>query len=122
MVLSSTYRGRRLWRRAVSLEIRGIGRLGLTRGFSRHHGYKVFHSCAGATTIGDAVTFAQGATPLVQDSPTMKLLGFLDWAEIAHKLKGLYKSEATHGGGPEPYEPLAMSKLRPLYDWPNFGR
>lgn len=31
--------------------------------------------------------------------------------EIAHKLKGLYKREATRGGGPEPYAPLAMFKL-----------
>lgn len=35
--------------------------------------------------------FLMGAKPLVQDSPTMKLHELLDWAEIAHKLKGLYK-------------------------------
>ena len=46
--------------------------------------------------------FLMGAKPLVQGSPTMKLHELLDWAEIAHKLKGLYKREATHGGGPEP--------------------
>ncbi|KQV89385.1 hypothetical protein [Pelomonas sp. Root1237] len=51
--------------------------------------------------------FLMGAKPLVQDSPTMKLHELLDWDEIAHKLKGLYK--ATHGGGPEP---------RPLHDCP----
>ncbi|MFN3860216.1 MAG: hypothetical protein ACK4R2_01950 [Roseateles sp.] len=39
--------------------------------------------------------FLMGAKPLVQDSPTMKLHELLDWDEIAHKLKGLYKREAT---------------------------
>ena len=61
--------------------------------------------------------FLMGAKPLVQDSPTMKLHELLDWAEIAHKLKGLYKREATHGGGPEPYSPLAMFKLMLLGQW-----
>lgn len=61
--------------------------------------------------------FLMGAKPLVQDSPTMKLHELLDWAEIAHKLKGLYKREATHGGGPEPYAPLAMFKLMLLGQW-----
>lgn len=61
--------------------------------------------------------FLMGAKPLVQDSPTMKLHELLDWDEIAHKLKGLYKREATHGGGPEPYAPLAMFKLMLLGQW-----
>lgn len=61
--------------------------------------------------------FLVGAKLLVQDSPTMKLHELLDWAEIAHKLKGLYKREATHGGGPEPYAPLAMFKLMLLGQW-----
>ena len=61
--------------------------------------------------------FLMGAKPLVQDSPTMKLHELLDWDEIAHKLKGLYKREATHGGGPEPYSALAMFKLMLLGQW-----
>jgi IS5 family transposase len=61
--------------------------------------------------------FLMGAKPLVQDSPTMKLHELLDWVEISHKLKGLYKRETTHGGGPEPYAPLAMFKLMLLGQW-----
>ncbi|MFG6448320.1 transposase [Roseateles sp. BYS180W] len=61
--------------------------------------------------------FLMGAKPLVQNSPTMKLHELLDWEEIAHKLKGLYKREATHGGGPEPYAALAMFKLMLLGQW-----
>jgi IS5 family transposase len=61
--------------------------------------------------------FLMGAKPLVQDSPTMKLHELLDWADIAHKLKGLYKREQTHGGGPEPYAPLSMFKLMLLGQW-----
>lgn len=61
--------------------------------------------------------FLMGAKPLVQDSPTMKLHELLDWAEIAHKLKGLYKREVTQGGGPEPYAPLSMFKLMLLGQW-----
>ena len=55
--------------------------------------------------------FLMGAKPLLQDSPMVKLHELPDWAEIAHKLKGLYKRDATHGGWPEPYTPLAMFKL-----------
>ena len=61
--------------------------------------------------------FLIGAKPLVQDSPTMRLHELLDWAEIAHKLRGLYKREATHGGGPEPYAALGMFKLMLLGQW-----
>ena len=61
--------------------------------------------------------FLMGAKPLVQDSPTMKLHELLDWGEIGHKLKGLYKREATRGGGPEPYAPLSMFKLMLLGQW-----
>lgn len=61
--------------------------------------------------------FLMGARPLVQDSPTMKLHQLLDWQDIAHKLKGLYKREQTHGGGPEPYVPLSMFKLMLLGQW-----
>lgn len=61
--------------------------------------------------------FLMGAKPLVQDSPTMKLHELLDWAEIEHKLKGLYKREVSHGGGPEPYAPLSMFKLMLLGQW-----
>lgn len=39
-----------------------------------------------------------GAKPLIQDSPTMKFHELLDWAETAHKVKGLYKREVTHRG------------------------
>lgn len=61
------------------------------------------------------------ARPLVQDSPTMRLHELIDWADIAHKLKGLYKREATRGGGPEPYEPLAMFKAMLLGQWHNLS-
>lgn len=61
--------------------------------------------------------FLMDARPLVQDSPTMKLHELLDWVEISHKLKGLYKREATNGGGPEPYAPLSMFKLMLLGQW-----
>lgn len=61
--------------------------------------------------------FLMGVMPLVQDSPTMKLHELLDWEEISHKLKGLYKPEASHAGGPEPYAPLAVFKLILLGPW-----
>ena len=61
--------------------------------------------------------FLIGAKPLVQGSPTMKLHELLDWDDIGHKLKGLYKREASNGGGPEPYAPLAMFKLMLLGQW-----
>ncbi len=61
--------------------------------------------------------FLMGARPLVQDSPTMRLHELIDWSDIARKLKGLYKREASHGGGPEPYSPLAMFKLMLLGQW-----
>ena len=47
----------------------------------------------------------------------MKLHELLDWVEIAHKLKGLYKREVSQGGGPEPYAPLSMFKLMLLGQW-----
>jgi IS5 family transposase len=61
--------------------------------------------------------FLMGAIPQVQDTPTMKLHALLDWNEIGHKLKGLYRREFTHGGGPEPYDPLAMFKAMLLGQW-----
>lgn len=61
--------------------------------------------------------FLLGATPMVKDTPTMKLHEVLDWVDIAHKLKGLYKREETRGGGPEPYPPLSMFKLMLLGQW-----
>lgn len=61
--------------------------------------------------------FLMGVKPLIQGSPTMKLRELLDWAEIAYELMGLYKREATHGGGPEPYAPLAMFELMQLGQW-----
>jgi hypothetical protein len=39
--------------------------------------------------------FLMGAKPLVQDSPTLKLHDLLDWAEIAHKLKGAVQADAA---------------------------
>jgi transposase, IS5 family len=61
--------------------------------------------------------FMLEARPLVQDSPTMRLHDLIDWMEIARKLQGLYKREATRGGGPEPYAPLAMFKAMLLGQW-----
>jgi len=61
--------------------------------------------------------FLMGAKPLVQGSPTMKLHELLDWADIAHKRKGLCKRETSKGGGPEPYAPLSMFKLMLLGQW-----
>jgi len=61
--------------------------------------------------------FLLGAKPLVQESPTMKLHELLDWQDISHKLKGLYKREQSHAGGPEPYAALSMFKLMLLGQW-----
>ena len=61
--------------------------------------------------------FLLGALPMVKDAPTMKLHEVLDWDDIARKLKGLYRREITHGGGPEPYVPLSMFKLMLLGQW-----
>lgn len=62
--------------------------------------------------------FLLGARPMVKDAPTMKLHEVLDWNDIAHKLKGLYRREITRGGGPEPYyAPLSMFKLMLLGQW-----
>ena len=36
---------------------------------------------------------------------------------MSRKLKGLYRREETHGGGPEPYAPLSMFKLMMLGQW-----
>lgn len=52
-----------------------------------------------------------GAKPLLQDSPTKKLHGLPHSVEVAIKLSGLSKREATHGDRPDPYAPLAMLKL-----------
>jgi len=52
--------------------------------------------------------FMTDAKQLAKDAPSMRLHDPIDWAEIAHKLKGLYKRELTRGGGPQPYEPLSM--------------
>lgn len=65
--------------------------------------------------------FMLEARPLVEGSPTLRLHDLIDWADIAHKLKGLYKREATRGGGPEPYEPLAMFKAMLLGQWHNLS-
>ena len=61
--------------------------------------------------------FLLGALPMVKDAPTMRLHEVLNWDDIAHKLKGLYRREITHGGGPEPYAPLSMFKLTLLGQW-----
>lgn len=61
--------------------------------------------------------FLMDAKDLVAESPAMKLHEMLDWAEIAHKLKGLYKREKSRAGGPEPYPPLSMFKLMLLGQW-----
>jgi IS5 family transposase len=61
------------------------------------------------------------ARRLAKDAPSMKLHELIDWDDIAHKLKGLYKREASHGGGPQPYEPLSMFKLMLLGHWHNLS-
>ena len=48
--------------------------------------------------------FMTDARRLAKDAPSMRLHDLIDWAEIAHKLKGRYKRELTRGGGPQPYE------------------
>jgi hypothetical protein len=58
------------------------------------------------------------ARRLAKDAPSMKLHELIDWDNIAHKLKGLYKREASNGGGPQPCEPLSMFKLMLLGQWP----
>lgn len=65
--------------------------------------------------------FMTDARRLAKDTQSMKLHDLIDWDEIAHKLKGLYKREATHGGGPVPYEPLSMFKLMLLGQWHNLS-
>jgi Transposase and inactivated derivatives, IS5 family len=61
--------------------------------------------------------FLLGVLPQVQESPTMKLHALLDWEEFRQKLKGLYRREETHGGGPTPYDPLSMFKAMLLGQW-----
>jgi IS5 family transposase len=41
----------------------------------------------------------------------------IDWEALSRKLKGLYRREESHGGGPEPYAPLSMFKLMLLGQW-----
>ena len=41
--------------------------------------------------------FPLGVLPQAQESQTMKVHALLDWKEIGHKLKGLYRREVTHG-------------------------
>ena len=65
--------------------------------------------------------FMTDARRLAKDAPSMRLHDLIDWAEIAHKLKGLYKRELTRGGGPQPYEPLSMFKLMLLGQWHNLS-
>ena len=61
--------------------------------------------------------FLLGVLLQVQETPTMKLHALLDWNDINHKLKGLYRREETHGGGPTPYDPLSMFKAMLLGQW-----
>ena len=61
--------------------------------------------------------FLAGALAQVKESPTMKLHNVIDWAPIDARLVGLYKREASHGGGPIPYAPLSMLKLMLLGQW-----
>ena len=61
--------------------------------------------------------FLLGVLPQVQETPTMKLHALLDWNDISHKLKGLYRREETQGGGPTPYDPLSMFKAMLLGQW-----
>ena len=65
--------------------------------------------------------FMIDARRLAKDAPSMKLHELIDWPEITHKLKGLYKREASNGGGPEPYAPLSMFKLMLLGQWHNLS-
>lgn len=61
--------------------------------------------------------FMAEALPLVAQSPCMKLHQLLNWAALGAQLKGLYKREASHAGGQEPYSPLGMFKLMLLGQW-----
>ena len=61
--------------------------------------------------------FLAGAIAQVKQSPTMKLHEIIDWSALEKRLVGLYKREASHAGGPIPYEPLSMFKLMPLGQW-----
>ena len=61
--------------------------------------------------------FLLGVLPQVQETPTMKLHALLDWNDISHKLKGLYRREETQGGGPRLYDPLSMFKAMLLGQW-----
>ena len=53
--------------------------------------------------------FLAGALEQVKSSPTMKLHELIDWRAIDAKLVGLYKREASKGGGPIPYAPCRCS-------------
>lgn len=61
--------------------------------------------------------FLIGAKPLVEDSPTWKLHQLIDLEAVSRKLKGLYRREESHGGGPERYAPLSMFTLMLLGQW-----
>lgn len=61
--------------------------------------------------------FLAGAMARVKQSPTMKLHELIDWSALEKQLVALYKREASHAGGPIPYEPLSMLKLMLLGQW-----
>ena len=61
--------------------------------------------------------FLAGALEQVKTSPTMKLHELIDWRAIVARRAGLYRLEATDGGGPIPYAALSMFKLMLLGQW-----
>lgn len=47
----------------------------------------------------------------------MKLHELINWAAVEKRLVGLYTREASHGGGPIPYDPLSLLNLTLLGQW-----
>ena len=52
-----------------------------------------------------------------EDSKLMKVSRLIHWESFRHHLKGLYRREASLGGGPEPFDPIVMFKALLLGQW-----
>ena len=56
-----------------------------------------------------------------RESALMKAHVLIDWEGLRPQLVGLYKREASRGGGQEPIDPLVMFKAVLLGQWHNLS-
>jgi IS5 family transposase len=52
----------------------------------------------------------EASSRVKQNSTLMKVSLLIHWELFRHRLKGLYKREASFGRGPEPFDPIVMFK------------